>query len=257
MSALLREAAARRWTVVLDGHDGDGALGPLEGLGSLLLRRPGLLRQALAYLAAGGRSRRTTLRVWAAECLPSPARRALRAGLVPWRRRASPLAWAGIEILERGRAPIERENRWRQSQLDAVGPRLGRGVTLIDRMGASAGVEVRHPFADRELLEFLLSLPPEVKHAGGRWKALVRDGFPELPGEVRDLRTKTVFDPAMAAVHPLERVAPLLCDPEVSVPGVDYQALRGRLDSGRQHVVGELSLMRRLALAHLFLASSR
>jgi asparagine synthetase B (glutamine-hydrolysing) len=257
MSALLREAAARRLTVVLDGHDGDGALGPLAGLGSLLLRRPRLSSQVLAYLASGGRSRRTTLRVWAAECLPSPARRALRAGLMPWRRRSSPLAWAGVEILERGRAPVERGNRWRQSQLEAVGPRLGRGVTLTDRMGASAGVEVRHPFADRELLEFLLSLPPEAKHARGRWKALVRDGFPELPGEVRDLRTKTVFDPAVAAVHPLEQIAPLLCDPRVPVPGVDYDALRDRLDSRRPYVVGELALMRRLALAHLFLASSR
>jgi asparagine synthase (glutamine-hydrolysing) len=257
MSALLGEAAARRRMVVLDGHDGDGALGPLSGLGSLVLGRPRLARQALAYLASGGRSRRTTLKVWAAECLPSPARRALRAGLLPWRRRSSPLAWAGVEILERARQPVERGNRWRQSQLEAVGPRLARGVTLIDRMGASAGVEVRHPFADRELLEFLLSLPPEVKHAGGRWKALVRDGFPELPGEVRDLRTKTIFDPAVAAAHPLEQIAPLLCDPEVSVPGVDYEALRDRLASRRPYVVGELSLMRRLALAHLFLGSSR
>ena len=41
-----------------------------------------------------------------------------------------------------------------------------------------------------------------------------------------------------------------------SVPGVDYPALRMRLESRRPYAGGELNLMRRLALAHRFLARS-
>ena len=196
------------------------------------------------------------MRVWAVECLPLGLRRAVRVTRRRWRRRLSPLAWAGAEILQRRQVPIEVVNSWRGEQLAAVGPRLGQTTTLTDRIAAAAGVEIAHPFADRELLEFLLSLPPEAKHAGGRWKALVRDGFPELPSEVRNATTKTVFDPVVAATHPLERMAPLLRDPPVPVPGVDYPALRMRLESRRPYAGGELNLMRRLALAHRFLARS-
>jgi hypothetical protein len=119
----------------------------------------------------------------------------------------------------------------------------------------AAGVVLRHPFGDRELLEFLLSLPPEAKHAGGRWKALVRDGFPELPSAVRDNPRKTIFDEAVEAVHPLSRMRQELCDPPVPVPGVDYDVLRTRLESGRAFEPGDVAAMRRLALAHRFLAA--
>ena len=155
----------------------------MTGLGPLLVTRPRLALDVLAYVTAAGGSRRRALRAWATECLPLWAYRALR---VAWVRARQPdIGWLDAELRWRMSPPVESSDRWRAAQLEAVGPRLGAGITMMDRIAARSGVDLRHPFADQGLLEFLLSLPPEAKHAGGRWKALVRDGFPELPGSVR------------------------------------------------------------------------
>lgn len=250
-AGLVHAAAGQGATVLVDGHDGDGALGSMHGLGRLVLTRPRLASDVLTYLAAAGLPRRAAIRAWATDCLPLSVYRFARSG---WRRARPPdITWIDDELRGRISPPVSSNDRWRTAQLAAVGPRLGRAVTMMDRVAARSGIELRHPFADQALLEFLLSLPPEAKHAGGRWKALVRDGFPELPESVRLRPEKTFFDDAVAAAHPLSVMARELSDPAVPVPGVDYGALGARLTSGRPYVRGELGLMRRLALAHRFL----
>lgn len=55
--------------------------------------------------------------------------------------------------------------------------------TLIDRgdrMGAACGLEVRMPFCDRHIAQYLYSVPWHMKDHGGREKGLLREAFREL-----------------------------------------------------------------------------
>jgi hypothetical protein len=130
---------------------------------------------------------------------------------------------------------------------------LAEGMAIMGRMAGSCGIDLVHPFADRPLMEFLLALPPEVKHAGGRNKGLARVAFPELPPAVRNGMTKVDITDVVEALHPLSEMRRLLRQPAVPVPFVDYERLRERLDSGEPYEHGELHHLRALALTHRFL----
>jgi len=253
LTALLKAAAAGGGRTTMTGHYGDDVLGRMSGLGPLLLRRPKLAVEALGYLAAAGRPRRRTIAGWLYECAPRWAKRV--AAPLPWLpSRRPPAPWLSRDLFQRHRDPISPRRSWRAAQLLIGGAHTARAALVADRAAAAAGVDLRQPFADRELVEFALSLPPEAKHAGGRMKALVRDGFPELPASVRERPGKTSLTEASVAAHPMAAMAGLLCEPPSPVPGVDYDALRARLAAGTPYVGDELPLMRRLALIHRFLA---
>ena len=254
MVGLLREAARLGHGTLLDGHDGDGALGPMHGLGRHLATRPRLARDVLRYAASVGIPRAHAVRVLASELAPAAGHAVY--GRVRHRRTAQAVAelqWAGPGILEWGEAHGHRPS-WRDNQLRSAGPNLARSVVMLDRMAAAHGLHLAHPFADQGLLEFLLGLPPQAKHLHGRSKGLAREGFSELPSVIRDQGRKTAFNAAAEASHPLEALAPLVLDPRVPVPGVDYDALRRRVVSGGAYQPGEMGLLRRLALTHRFLA---
>jgi len=62
-----------------------------------------------------------------------------------------------------------------------------------DRNSMAHSLEVRHPFLDHRLVEFLVSLPPEWKIRNGWTKHVLRQAFPELPNAIRWRRDKQGF----------------------------------------------------------------
>lgn len=50
-------------------------------------------------------------------------------------------------------------------------------MEIEDRLAAAAGVELRHPFADRRLMEFALGIPESMRSGGGQPKRVVRDAM--------------------------------------------------------------------------------
>lgn len=67
-------------------------------------------------------------------------------------------------------------------------------LEMEDRAAASFGIEQRHPFCDRRLLEFALALPEEQRWRGSETKYILRKAMaPLLPESVRQRRTKAEF----------------------------------------------------------------
>lgn len=62
-----------------------------------------------------------------------------------------------------------------------------------DRNSMAHSLEVRHPFLDHRLVEFLLSLPADWKIRNGWTKYVLRQAMAELPGEIRWRRDKQGF----------------------------------------------------------------
>ena len=62
-----------------------------------------------------------------------------------------------------------------------------------DRNSMAHSLEVRHPFLDHRLVEFLVNLPPEWKIRNGWTKHVLRQALPELPDAIRWRRDKQGF----------------------------------------------------------------
>jgi asparagine synthase (glutamine-hydrolysing) len=253
---ILRAAAERGHKVVVDGCDGDSALGSFEGLGRYLPTRPALAVKAWRFHRARGAVPRGIIGAWLQDLSPATFDR-LRAGKAMLRP-APPASESRPLLASWGRDLLDRRQEsprlsWREAQLRATGPMISDVLVLMGRAADSWGVDLVHPFADRTLMEFLLSLPPEIKHAGGRWKGLARVAFPELPAAVRDAVNKVDITDAVEAQHPLSEMRQFLQDPAVPVPFVDYERLRARLSSGQPYEHGELHHLRALALVQRFL----
>jgi asparagine synthetase B (glutamine-hydrolysing) len=74
-------------------------------------------------------------------------------------------------------------------------PNLWWAVELQTLRAARVGVELRFPFLDRRLAEFVLALPYEARLPHGRMKRLLRYGMKELlPREVALRQGVTTFD---------------------------------------------------------------
>jgi asparagine synthase (glutamine-hydrolysing) len=88
-------------------------------------------------------------------------------------------------------------------------PAVGWAIEALEARASHHGVEVRHPFLDRPLAEFVLSIPFSRRAFGGRWKRLLRDAMGErLPSVVRRRPRKTAFSSMERAV--LKAAAPRL-----------------------------------------------
>lgn len=67
-------------------------------------------------------------------------------------------------------------------------------LQVEDRMGMAHGLESRVPFLDHPLVEYVATLPPEVKYADGRLKELLRSAYKKkLPKELTDRKDKMGF----------------------------------------------------------------
>ena len=158
-------------------------------------------------------------------------------------RRANEGSWA--------RVPRTRD-RWRANQLGGFrGP--GLSVEAHEVVQEVCGVHTRYPWADVDLWEFFLSLPAEVKFPEQVTKPLVRRLLRgRLPDEILDRRDKTVFNDSLLARADYEALRRWLLDPPERIPGVDYDLLHDRIESGDMGVF-EYIWAKDLASVHAFL----
>jgi asparagine synthase (glutamine-hydrolysing) len=71
---------------------------------------------------------------------------------------------------------------------------LGLLLEMVDRHSFSFGVETRHPFMDRRIVEFCLSLPEKQRWRGEQMKFVLRTAMKGiLPESVRTRRSKANF----------------------------------------------------------------
>jgi asparagine synthase (glutamine-hydrolysing) len=217
MSALACQAGAR---VVLTGEIADSCVAGLPAVFDSLLRK-GRLLELWQYLhwyqgLSGESWRRTIALLCLAPLLPLSLHRALmlrytaralrRAGtsvLPEWI--ADPLR---ADLLERQFSVYQARERGRRFSNPARHAELQWLYPPEETMQPVGWpLEMRHPFADRRLHEFLLALPPEVKFATSstsdtyyaRTKRLVRDAMRGIvPERIRVRPIKTVFDIAVA-----------------------------------------------------------
>ena len=256
------ESAARHFasagtTHVLDGHDGDGALGFYTDIFGLLLAHLQIRRLIGLARRYGRRSvpvravreavppslRSNRARAAALEADPS-----LMRNLAPYFRGAT-LQRMEEEI--RWRSP---RRSWRHDQLLPLIPPLTLSFEQLETEAARLGVDLLHPFADRDLLEFLVSLPFSVKVDPERSKPLLRDGLADLlPDAVRSRAGKVWFNSVLE-----RRVDPQIClgwirESRVRLPDLDYRALFEAVDRDPDSLF-TLGWVR-LARVHLFAAS--
>jgi asparagine synthase (glutamine-hydrolysing) len=199
---LLQAAARLDLPVLLDGHGGDEVVSHGFGrLDELLAARRwrSLWRETKAvaniygepplhmYLTqletvgVGrrlGRVRRAAGR--AAKRIPVLRRRAApaRPGLASF---LNPDLVARTDLAERfaraGSAPKDAKTEWERHLAVLNGPLQARALEVADLNAAAAGVEVRYPFWDKDLVEFCLSLPSDQKLDGGWTRVGLRRGM--------------------------------------------------------------------------------
>ena len=158
----LAALAAAGCDTALDGHDGDGLLGNQYAwvANTLLDARVDRLARAAREFGLG-----FILKRLAHDVVPPPAWRGLRRSTSPPDRRATLLPYFRGQtrraLLEETRWQAPRRG-WRSAQLGAVTPPKTQVVEEIELLGARAGIDVRHPFADRELVTFVAGLSHRV-----------------------------------------------------------------------------------------------
>ncbi len=75
------------------------------------------------------------------------------------------------------------------------------GVEMLDRSAARSGLELRHPFHDRRVVEFALALPEDQRRREDRSKFVLREAMSGcLPERVRTRRDKADFSHVFAEV---------------------------------------------------------
>ena len=96
-------------------------------------------------------------------------------------------------------------------------------VEYDETRAANHGLASSHPYLDRQLIEFVASIPVPDRPFDGRSKTLARSGFAGyLPQSVLDRRTKTVADGYFATVFNRQRSEFRARYPEVSPAGADW-----------------------------------
>lgn len=243
----LGHLAAEGIAVALDGHDGDGVLGP-RGVewGELVLE--GELGALASFCRAYG------------------LRRALRGGATafvpPWCRppgfgRPTYMQSVAPYFCEPLRSRIVRDDifrwrwpsaGWRARQLLPLLPRATVSLEQKELEAASHGIDLRHPFADRALVDFLVSLPCAIKGDPGRTKPVLRDALDGAFPALLHQRPKSDYQ---AVVR--RRVDPARCvegirASKVRLPSVDYR----RLFEDRPETI-PLFLLVNLARVHEFM----
>lgn len=122
-------------------------------------------------------------------------------------------------------------------------------LEVMNRAASAFGVELRHPFFDRRLVEFCLSLPPEQKLADGWGRMIARRSLVDiLPEPVRWRSTKTDASPLLTRAlllyesaalqrmfdHDIERVRDYV---DIDVAARHYRRFREDRHADDTHVV--------------------
>ncbi len=208
---ILRRMAAGGSRVLLMGHGGDDLLRGSSLIYAERLRRGDL--SALREVARHARDRREPLlralyRHFARPHLPAGVDRALRSALGKPEDR--PPAWLRPDFVRRTRLP-ESPRAPRRSFASPARretythlvehPWYWRLANWHDRSAAAFGIEVRHPFLDRRLFEYVLAIPGEQLFRLDGTKSLLRRSMWDiLPERIRSRRGKTRFTPFLDSV---------------------------------------------------------
>ncbi|MET0793342.1 MAG: asparagine synthase-related protein, partial [Polyangiaceae bacterium] len=139
----------------------------------------------------------------------------------------------------------------------------GRDVDLLDRLGSHFGLEFRHPFFDRRVIELCLSFPGEQKRNHGRPRFVLRNAMAGLvPDAVRFRSADTHFDAAFAAWNTpwaLAQAADAAQHVDNLAPFVNLPVLRTVLEQlqnpSNSAVAGPVDLARRCVLLSKWLDS--
>lgn len=205
----LREHAARSGTrVLLTGYGGDEWFTGSRFHYADWLRAGALFRVARqavsdAQVRGLGWSASAVVRFGAWPMLPAVvragilhARPALRGKIVP--------DWIGPEAAARAAlesriafkvTPREGESHAQAEIRSYASGMAAHSEEMEDRAASRAGVEQRHPFYDRRLMEFAYALPEDQRWRGAYIKRLLRTAVHELPDSVRWRTSKAEFSP--------------------------------------------------------------
>lgn len=129
----------------------------------------------------------------------------------------------------------------------------------LERCASEGFIDVRYPYLDRRIAEFVLAIPLEQKLRPGEDRSLARRAFKGLlPEPIRTRRTKAgpteAFDRALVREWP--RLSGIFSDPLVSAYGfVDRDAFAVTLRQARHGVVKQLAQLHRTISLELWLRS--
>ena len=249
---VLTHLATKGIAVALDGHDGDGVLGPPGAVwGEMLLS--GALGRLEQLCHTYGIKR--AMRGIAADFIPPSFRPVRLRKSRPQTYMQSVAAYFSERLQVQIRASdIDRwtwpATRWRARQLQPLLPRASISFEQKELEAARYGIDLRHPFADRQLVDLLISLPCALKADPERPKALMVEALGEdLPAIVQN-RAKSDY---MEVVR--RRVDPAAClemirSSKVRLPDINYQYLFDQGDSDPQAI--PIFLLVNLARVHKF-----
>ena len=137
--------------------------------------------------------------------------------------------------------------------LPQLQPLLPRAVISFEQKeseAASHGIDLRHPFADRELVDFLISLPCSIKSDPGRAKPILVDALRnELPQPLLG-RPKSDYLAAVGERVHVSHCLDAIRASAVELPHVNYQRLFADAEAGFQTM--PLFLLVNLARVHEF-----
>jgi asparagine synthase (glutamine-hydrolysing) len=93
-------------------------------------------------------------------------------------------------------APVASPGRRPRQWSAVLGPRESRGISIEAFHAARAGVELRHPYRDRRLIEFMLAVPAHQLYARNRYKHIARNAMEgRLPEAIRTGEEPTLLTP--------------------------------------------------------------
>ena len=111
-------------------------------------------------------------------------------------------------------------------QLQALLPPTTQYFEEMELLGARCGIDVQHPFADRDLIDFLIALPHAVKLSTVHRKPLLRDGLADmLPKSVAERPDKTEFTAVIDARVDFDACYRWVRDSGVRLEDIDYGRL--------------------------------
>lgn len=181
---MMAAARGRGCSVLLTGNGGDEWFWGFEGAWA---RRVGRFHAASTLGERLGAGRQLVAAVMAS-VLPTGLARRLRAV----RRRRTPLPWIPRDFRRRvaldDRLALGWNVRTPRSPREITAMALDHGALVhgrevAERYAAAFGIEERHPFHDRRIIEFALALPPDRLLRDGTHKLVLREA---LAGRVPD-----------------------------------------------------------------------
>jgi hypothetical protein len=139
---------------------------------------------------------------------------------------------------------------WRVRQLQPLLPRATVALEQKELEAASHGIDLRHPFADRALVDFLISLPCAIKGDPGRAKPLLLDALEGMFPALLHQRPKSDYRAVVRRRVDAARCVEGIRASKVRLPSVDYQRLFDATAGGPEAI--PLFLLVNLARVHEF-----